>query len=378
MIYFDNAATGGFKPPRCIEAAKNAMCYMSVNAGHSGHRQAIAAEQLVYKTRKQVCDFFNADKPERVIFTKNCTEALNAAIFGTVKKGGNVVASVYEHNSVLRPLFHLRDKGIITLTLVKPNHGAVLKQDIEKALTDKTYLVCLTGASNVTGEINDYEAIGGLLHEKKIIFLVDGAQVCGHAHVNMKEQRINILCFSGHKGMHSVQGLGGLVFDKNTDIKPFMFGGSGTETFAPMPSGYPELLECGTLNLPAIASLSEGILYNLYNLKGKQKRLLFLTEYCINQLCKIKGIRLYSHKNPVGIVSFAFADYYSQDITDILSRKFDIATRGGFHCAPLAHDFLKTKSLGLVRASFSEFNDESEIDYFVRCLNKITPDLLGC
>ena len=181
MIYFDNAATGGFKPSAVYESAVNAMKYLNANAGHSGHKLAVLAESYVYKTRKILAEFFGADSCERVIFTKNCTEALNLAILGTVKRGGNVVVSAYEHNSVLRPLYALKRQGIITLTVVAPQNGAVLEEDIAKALTPKTYLVCLTGASNVTGEINDYEAIGALLKKRGILFLLDGAQVCGHA-----------------------------------------------------------------------------------------------------------------------------------------------------------------------------------------------------
>lgn len=368
MIYFDNAATGGYKPPRVIDAALNAVKYMSVNAGHSGHRRAIIAEEFVYKTRKTLCGFFNADKPEHVIFTKNCTEALNTAIFGLVNKGDNVVVSVYEHNSVLRPLYRLRDEGYITLTVVRPSHSAIFKEDVENVLQKNTALVCLTGASNVTGELNDYEAIGRLLTNQNITFLLDTAQVAGHAVVDMKKHHVDVLCFSGHKGMNAVQGSGGLIFGKNVRIRPLMYGGSGTESFSPVPSGYPELLECGTLNLPAIASLFEGTVYNTENLKAKQKRLLELTAYFIDRISEIKGITLYSRKNPVGIVAFKFRDYSSQEVAGVLSDHFDIAVRGGYHCAPLAHEFLGTKSCGLVRASFNETDTEEEIDLFVNSL----------
>ena len=190
MIFFDNAATGAIKPNCVYEGAINVMKYLSINAGRGSYRLALYAEELIYKTRKEICSFFNGYSPERVIFTKNCTEALNVAIFGTLKKGGHVIASAYEHNSVLRPLYNLQDKGLITLTIVKPQNGAVLKEDILNAITPKTYLVCLTGASNVTGEINDYEAIGSLLKQKGILFLVDGAQIAGHAFIDLKEQNI--------------------------------------------------------------------------------------------------------------------------------------------------------------------------------------------
>lgn len=370
MIYFDNAATGGFKPQRVIDATENAMRYLSVNAGHSGHKRAVLAEEYVYKTRKLLQRFFNAEKCERVIFTKNCTEALNTAIFGLITHG-NVVVSAYEHNSVLRPLYHLQRSGKITLTIVEPKFGAVLKSDIECAICDNTTAVILTGASNVTGELCDYEAIGGLLAEKGITFILDGAQVCGHAIVDMKKQNIDVLCFSGHKGMHGIQGSGGLIFNKKSQIQPLMFGGTGTESFSELPSGYPELLECGTLNLPAIISLMEGTLYNAENFKYKQKRLIALTAYAIRGLSGVRGIKIYSKQNPVGIVAFSYADYSSQEVSGILSEQFDIATRGGYHCAPLCHTFLKTEQNGLVRLSFCEFNTEDEIDQLLLALKKL-------
>ena len=312
MIYFDNAATGGNKPRRVIDAAENAIRYLSVNAGHSGHKRAILAEEYVYKTRKLLQNFFNAEKCERIVFTKNCTEALNIAIFGCVMPDTNVVVSVYEHNSVLRPLYKLRNENKITLTVVKPRSGTVLYDDIADAITENTSLVILNGASNVTGEICDYESIGGLLRNKGITFILDGAQICGHTVIDLKKQNIDVLCFSGHKGMHGIQGSGGLIFNKKTDIRPLMFGGTGTESFSELPSGYPELLECGTLNLPAIVSLMEGVLYNAENLRRKQKRIIALTAYAIKGLSQIRDVKVYSSQNPVGIVSFSYRDYSSQ------------------------------------------------------------------
>ena len=371
MIYFDNAATGGNKPRRVIDAAENAIRYLSVNAGHSGHKRAILAEEYVYKTRKLLQNFFNAEKCERIVFTKNCTEALNIAIFGCVKPDTNVVVSVYEHNSVLRPLYKLRNENKITLTVVKPRSGTVLYDDIADAITENTSLVILNGASNVTGEICDYESIGGLLRNKGITFILDGAQICGHTVIDLKKQNIDVLCFSGHKGMHGIQGSGGLIFNKKSQIQPLMFGGTGTESFSELPSGYPELLECGTLNLPAIISLMEGTLYNAENFKYKQKRLIALTAYAIRGLSGVRGIKIYSKQNPVGIVAFSYADYSSQEVSGILSEQFDIATRGGYHCAPLCHTFLKTEQNGLVRLSFCEFNTEDEIDQLLLALKKL-------
>lgn len=371
MIYFDNAATGGVKPRSVYDGTLNCIKYLSANAGHSGHKLAVLAEEYVYKTRKLICEFFGADKYERVIFTKNCTEALNFAIFGIVKPGQHVVTTCFEHNSVLRPLYKLQEQGVISLTIVKPKNNIILASDIECALCDNTALVCVNGASNVTGKINDYEAIGQLLRTKNVIFLLDGAQIAGHTEIDMRRYGIDVLCVSGHKGLNAIQGIGALIFNRKTDIEPITFGGSGTESFSHVPSGYPEKLECGTLNLPGIISLMEGVLYNNENMKEKQRLLLSLTSYLCSGLKCIRGVKLYSEKNPVGIVSFAYKDYASQEVAEVLSTKFDIAVRGGYHCAPLCHEFLKTTANGLIRVSFSEHNTYDEINCFLNALERI-------
>ena len=373
MIYFDNAATSGNHPDSVIESAFNTAKYLSVNAGRSAHKLAVSAEQKIYKTRKSVCSFFNADQVERVIFTKNCTEALNVAIFGTLKPGGHVITTTFEHNSVLRPLYALQRQGLITLTVVKPQKGnLILASDIAKAITPKTYLVCLTAVSNVTGEINDYEAIGALLRSKNILFILDCAQAAGHIILDMQKQNLDILCFSGHKGMNALQGIGCLIFNEKTTVNPLLFGGSGSESFAHIPSGYPELLESGTANLPAIISLYEACIYTKQIFKEKQKYLINLTDYLIEKLRSVKGIKLYSTRNPIGIVSFSYKEYFSQEIAGVLSDKFDIAVRGGFHCAPLTHEYLNTKTNGLVRVSLSQFNQADEIDELIYALNNIS------
>ena len=372
MIYFDNAATSGKKPDRVIDSAFTAMKYLNVNAGRSAHRLAISAEEQIYKTRKEVCSFFVSDCVEQVIFKKNCTEALNFAILGSLKQGDHVITSTFEHNSVLRPLYYLQEQGIIDLTIVKPScKNIILKEDIEKALRENTKMVCLTCASNVTGEIQDYEAICALLQDKEIIFLVDGAQGAGHLAINMIKQNIDIFCISAHKGLDCIQGIGALIFKKGIKISPITFGGSGSESFAKRPSGYPEMLECGTVNLPSIIALKESIFYTKQNLSAKQRYLLDLTGYAITKLQDLTDVKLYSNKNPVGIISFAYKDYSSQEVAGVLSHKFDIAVRGGFHCAPLTHEYLKTKENGLIRLSFSQFNSYDEIDAFIVALKKV-------
>ncbi|MBR4420696.1 MAG: aminotransferase class V-fold PLP-dependent enzyme [Clostridia bacterium] len=372
MIYFDNAATTYKKPDSVIDSAVTTLKYLSVNAGRSSHRLAVFAEEQIYKTRKTISSFFNNDCVEQVIFTKNCTEAINLAILGTVKKGGHIITSVFEHNSILRPLYALERRGLITLSIVKPRCGnIILKEDIEREIKPSTYLVCLSCASNITGEIHDYESIGALLKDRNILFLVDGAQGAGHITLNMCKQNIDILCISAHKGLDGLQGIGALIFRKRVKIAPTFYGGSGSESFAPYPSGYPELLECGTLNLPAIVSFRESILYTSERLIEKQRKLIELTSILLKKLNDLAGIKVYSTQNPIGIVSLSYKDFSSQEIAGVLSEKFEIAVRGGFHCAPLAHQYLNTQTNGLVRVSFSQHNTEYEIEKFISALKKV-------
>ena len=373
MIYFDNAATGGFKPSGVIETAENAMKYMNANPGRSGHRLSVLGAEYIFSARKTLSKFFNNGNVERVIFTKNCTEALNFAIFGTVKKGGNVVTTVYEHNSVLRPLYELKRRGDITLTVVEPKATVITAEDIEENLSPDTYLVVVNASSNVTGTENDIEGIGKLLKDKDIIFMVDAAQSAGHRDINMSALFIDILCVPGHKGLSGLQGSGALLFRGKAKIYPTSFGGTGTETFnEEMPDGYPERLEAGTLNLPAICAFEEGVKTISGNISYISGQLYKLSENLIMKLADKPYIKLYSIPNRVGIVSFAHAELTSQDLTEILSEKYDIAVRGGFHCAPLAHKFLKTDKFGLVRVSLAPQNTRREINALITALEEIS------
>ncbi len=374
MIYLDNAATGGYKPSNVIDKAVNVIKYLNVNAGRSGHRLSKTGLEFIYSARKTVSSFFNNNCIDKVIFTKNCSEALNTAILGTVKKGGHVITTVFEHNSVLRPLYSLRDKGIITLTIVSPENGKnITSFDIQKAITPNTYLVVINNISNVTGAVNDIEGIGNFLKDKDILFMVDGAQSAGHINIDMNKFAINILCIAGHKGLYGIAGSGGLIIDKKTEISPTFLGGTGTETFNPsQPDGYPEKLEYGTLNLPAICSLDEGIRYIGNNLEFISKQLTLYSEFVIDKLNKINKVKVYSIPNPAGIVAFTIEDRSSIEVAEILSDNFNIAVRGGFHCAPLAHKFFNTDEEGIVRASISLNNTKRELCALVDAVKRIT------
>lgn len=372
MIYFDNAATGGFKPRAVTDAVQTVVRYLSANPGRSGHRLSNTGAEIVYNCRKAFAEIFSASS-DRVIFTKNCTEALNLAIFGTLKEGGHIITTTFEHNSVLRPLYALKERGLITLSVACPTNEMSLVQAIEREITPKTYMIVMTAVSNVTGEQMPLREVGELAYKNGLRFVVDGAQAGGHVELDLKRDKISALALAGHKGLYGIMGSGVLIFDESTDIEPILYGGTGTESLnLSQPQYYPERLEAGTLNLPAIASLNEGVRFVAKNLSGFSNHLLSATEYLINGLSHLPKLRCFSKSNASGIVSFLLEDISSTDLADLLSFRYDIAVRGGFHCAPLTHKFLGTEQCGLLRVSLAVQNSSSEIAHFINALREIT------
>lgn len=372
MIYLDNAATGGFKPSNVIDTAVSVIKYLNANTGRSTHRLAQTASTYVYSCRKRVAEFFGATDPSRVIFTKNCTEALNIAIHGGIK-GGRVLTTVFEHNSVLRPLFTLEKQGVIKLDIISPsNKKFITAEDVKNRYSGDVTAVVINASSNVTGASAEVELIGEFLKNKKALYIVDGAQAGGHIPLNVKDFNVDLLALAGHKGLYSIQGIGVLITSTKVDLTPLYQGGTGTESFNPyQPDVYPEKLECGTLNLPAICSLEEGIRYVENNLSYVGSYLEDMTDYLIEKLKIINGVKVYSSKNPVGIVSFSINNLPSSEGAEILSDKYDVAVRGGYHCAPLAHKFLKTDDEGLIRASLSPHNTKRELNALLNAVKEI-------
>lgn len=373
MIYFDNAATGGFKPHQGVEAALTAIRFLTANPGRSGHRLSLAGASIVYETRETLKDFFGAEDAERVIFTKNCTEALNLAIFGLLDNGDHVIVSEAEHNSVLRPLFHLQKQGKISITVLPVKRfSCASAQQVSAALTKKTKLCCLSHASNVSGEIIDTKSISRVLQSHGALFLLDAAQSAGHVPIHMQKDGVDLLAIAGHKGMGAIPGSGALLFQKHVTIRPLTFGGTGSAGLSTtQPNNYPDALESGTLNLPAIASLNESTHFLTRYMQGFGESLLKATERLCLALADLKEVTLFSRPNPVGIVSFLVKDFPSQEVADLLSLRFDIAVRGGYHCAPFMHRALRTEDEGLVRVSLSPSNTKSEESRFLTALETL-------
>lgn len=373
MIYLDNAATSGFKPKPVITAVTAALNNLSCNPGRSGHKLSLNCLKLITKTRENIADFFGCDNADNVIFTKNCTEALNLAILGSYEKGSHVITSVNEHNSVLRPLFELSKNKEISLSICEPDHrGRITYENVLRLINGNTSLICLNLVSNVSGGICEAERIGMLCREKKIKFICDAAQAAGYIDINMKKAGIHMLAFPGHKGLYGPSGTGGLCFLNGFDIRPLNFGGTGTESENTyQPDSYPESLESGTLNVIGIAGLNAAVNYIRKNETAMKQQLGFFKSLFLDGISRSSRIKIYSFDNPSGIISLLAGNLSSMEISDILSEKYNIAVRGGLHCAPLIHKHLKTLESGLVRFSLSSFNTYDDIQKAVKALLEI-------
>lgn len=375
MIYFDNAATGGQKPASVISAVSAAL-RVCANPGRSGHALSLVCAKNVLKTRELLASVFNAPSSERVIFTKNCTEALNGFIFGTLEKGDHVITTPLEHNSVLRPLERLKKLGKISYDVCPlAENGNIRPEDIKALLRPETKLVIVTAASNVTGKTPPLQEIKSVLPEN-VLFLCDGAQGGGHIPIKMQKIGLDGLALAGHKGLFAMQGSGALLLSERVQLKPFMYGGTGSESYSlDMPDFYPDILEAGTVSYPAIVSLLEGTRYFLTHEKEIAADTLALTAMFLQGLTRITGCTAYSQPNACGVVSFSVNGMQSEEVAAILSERYGIAVRGGLHCAPLAHRALGTAENGLVRVSFSHFNKKWELARLLSALSELAPRL---
>ena len=372
MIYFDNSATGGFKPHSVIDLATTTIRYLSANPGRSAHRLSVAGMQTIVNTRTAFAEYFSCSS-DRVIFTKNCTEALNTAIFGVEKRGKRIITTIYEHNSVLRPLTELQNNHGYILDIVSPSSDQDIVDAISNKICKDTCLIVTTAVSNVTGEILPFAKIGKLAKAHNIPYILDGAQAGGHIPINVKDDNVSAVCLAGHKGLYGVMGSGVLVISENLDINPLILGGTGSESFSPVqPLFYPERIESGTLNLPAIACLKEGVLYAYKNMQSFGELLFERTKTIIDAFSKIKNVECFSKANHVGIVSFRLKNMPSNQVADILDSNYDIAVRSGLHCAPLMHKYLGSDEDGLVRVSMCAQNSAYEVDYFISAVKTLS------
>lgn len=375
MIYFDNAATTLHKPHEVIEAVVHAMTTAG-NASRGTHTGSLAASRTVYETRKKIADFFHCSRADHVIFTSNSTEALNIAICGTLGKGDHIISTDLEHNSVLRPLYHLEEQGASLTFLSANKRGCIDYDDFKRSIKPNTKAIVCTHASNLTGNVLDIERIGRIAKAHNLLFIVDASQSAGCIEINMETMNIDILCFTGHKGLLGPQGTGGLCIHESVEIRPFKHGGFGIHSYEKgQPQAYPARLEAGTLNSHGIAGLCAAINYintiTIPVIAQKEQELLW---HFYKGICNIPEIHIYGDfdtKERAAILSLNIEGYDSGTVSDLLSQEYDIATRPGAHCAPRMHQALGTTETGAVRFSFSSFNTMEEVETAIQALKEL-------
>ena len=378
MIYFDNAATTLRKPRCVIEAVTEAMGSMG-NSGRGVHSGALSAARTIYDTRAALAKLFGAEGPERIAFTANSTEALNMAIKGLLAPGDHVITTALEHNSVLRPLYELEDRGMELTILPADTLGNICCEDFEKEIRPTTRAIVTTHGSNLTGNLLDIEKIGSIARAHGLTYIVDASQTAGVFDIDVRHMNIDILCFTGHKGLLGPQGTGGLYVREGIEIRPLLSGGSGVQTYLRShPPQMPTALEAGTLNGHGIAGLGAAVKYlqetGLDTIRQKEQALMRAFYEAVRQIPGITVYGDFSSMDRCAIVSLNVRDYDSGEVSDALSESYGIATRPGAHCAPLMHRALGTVDQGAVRFSFSHFNTEEEIKIAVSALQELAQE----
>ncbi|MBR6568295.1 MAG: aminotransferase class V-fold PLP-dependent enzyme [Clostridia bacterium] len=377
MIYLDNGATSFPKPCCVTESVLRTVRYSGGSPGRGGHSNSIKAGETVYRTRELLGEMFSCEA-DGVVFTDNCTTALNTAIKGVCKKGDRVLTSSLEHNSVLRPLEKLKQQGIITYETVKINPlcDSETVRNFKEMTDNNTKVIVCTFASNVFGTVLPIEEIGRFCREKDIIFIVDGAQAAGAFEIDMKKMNIDILCIPGHKGLFGPSGTGAMLLSGRVMPEELTQGGTGSYSMDKnQPASAPDRYESGTLNLPGIAGLNSGISFirRFGGEKAVHQKETALIKLLEEDLSVIKGVKLYPYMNSAvrsPILSFNIGDYHSEEVGAYLDKN-GIAVRAGYHCAGLAHSNYGTAYSGCVRVTPGIFNSIKDIKNLVFYCNKI-------
>lgn len=375
MIYLDNAATTLHKPQQVIDAVVHAMQSMG-NCARGTHEEALDAARTVYDARVRLASLFGCPRVDHVAFTANSTEALNMAINGLIDPGDHVISTDLEHNSVLRPLYRLEAEHGAELSFVSADKlGNVDYADFERLMKPNTRAVVCTNASNLTGTVLDIERIAKTAHSHGALVIVDASQTAGCWPIDMKKMGIDVLCFTGHKGLMGPQGTGGICVKEGIEIRPFKVGGSGVQSYSRThPAEYPTRLEAGTLNGHGIAGLGAAAKFisetGVENIHEKERSLMLRFYEGVKN---IEGVTVYGDftKDKTAIVALNIRDYESGEVSYELSQGYGIATRPGAHCAPRMHKALGTAEVGAVRFSFSFYNTEEEIDEAVRAVAEL-------
>ena len=371
MIYLDNGATTLQKPECVREALLEAMASMG-NSGRGVHDASLYAGRTIYRARESLAELLGAAAPEQVVFTANATESLNLVLGGLFGSGDHVITTVCEHNSVLRPLYRLQGVELSVLPVKaeageERQAGILAYDELESLLRPNTKALIITHASNLTGNITDLEQAAAFAKKHSLLLIVDAAQTAGAVPMDMERMGIDVLCFTGHKGLYGPQGTGGVCVRPGLSIRPLKVGGSGIHSFdREHPSEMPAALEAGTLNGHGIAGLGAAARWLLETgveqIRAREQALL---RRFVDGVKEVEGVTLYGNPDldrRTGIQSLNIRDYDSARVADWLYEDYGIAVRGGAHCAPLMHEALGTREQGAVRFSFSYFNTEAEAD----------------
>ena len=376
-VYLDTAATS-HKKPDCVYAAMD--CFMrkvGASPGRSAHRLGIDASRIVTAAREKLAGLLGVEDSSRVIFTLNCTEALNLALKGILKQSDHVVTTAMEHNSVMRPLSAMREERGVTVTRAAANdEGITSPEEIEKCVRPDTALIVMTHASNVTGAIQPIEACGQIARKHGILFLVDAAQTVGCVSFDLRRMPIDMLAFSGHKSLMGPQGVGGLYLRKSVDLAPLKQGGTGSASSEEtQPDMLPDKYESGTPNTPGIAGLSAALDFIAATTVTKiRSHVHHVGEAMLDGLRAIDGVTVYGSTRMecnAGVFSFNISARDPAEIAAELENHYGIMTRVGLHCAPSAHRTIETFPQGAIRASIGFYTTKEEIAYFLRSLEEI-------
>ena len=378
MIYLDNAATSYHKPKAVAEAVYQAL-QGAGNSGRGIHEASLEAGRVILQTRIELAQLFQVGDPSRVVFTLNATESLNLSIRGLLQSGDHCITTAMEHNSVLRPLYVMEEQGVELTILPLSEKGGIDIHCLESAIKANTKAVVMSHASNVTGDVNDIHSIGELCDRNKILFILDASQSAGVLPIHMQEQKISVLCCSGHKGLMGPQGIGILALGDNVRPTAHKVGGTGSDSFSHgMPKELPEALEAGTQNVHGIAGLYAACRYmKEYSLHNIYQKAISLAELFYTEVKQIPGIKIYGDleaRTRVPVIALNIWEVASGEISDELYQRFGIATRSGAHCAPLLHEAFHTREQGMVRFSFSHFNTEEEIRAAIAAIKVLTEE----
>ena len=378
MIYMDNAATTMQKPQQVIDAVSAAMCSMG-NAGRGANEASLGAARTIYDAREKLACFFHAENPKQIAFTMNSTESLNIALKGVLNPGDHVITTMLEHNSVLRPLYELQEKGT-ELTILKSNpQGTLDYEDFEKAIKENTKAIVCTHGSNLTGNLVDVKRVGEIAKKHGFLFIVDASQTAGVFPIDVQEMGIDILCFTGHKGLLGPQGTGGIYVREGLTVRPLLCGGSGVQTYNKKhPSEMPTALEAGTLNGHGIAGLDAAVEYlmetGIDTIREREQDLMWRFYEGVKDIPGVKVYGDFSTRERCAIVTLNIGDYDSSEVSDELLMTYGISTRAGGHCAPLMHEALGTVEQGAVRFSFSHYNTDEELNTAIQAVKEMAAE----